>query len=176
MISLNCRGCPYGREDYKRRLEAFENNPIFAQLDYDDIAKQSEKSIWCDKVGGKTYYCGHCGDVANNHSKNILPNRIKNPCIGMQKKRMRSAKNKKHLEELYRWSSLYRAGGAYKCYRYNLYGEVVFYKKDYRSYGRRCYHNYIKKYANKKVRHFKGEINNGSAYKKVSGLQWIIRE
>ena len=46
---MKCKDCPYGCEDFEKYK---------SYIDEEDI----ENCIWCDKVGGKVYFFGHCSD------------------------------------------------------------------------------------------------------------------
>lgn len=71
---MRCRDCPYGIENFTLRIEMYKS--VYGEYPSEDRANESEQFIWCDKVGGKVYSFGHCGDwyehdeeKHKNHSK-----------------------------------------------------------------------------------------------------------
>ena len=75
--NLECRNCPYGKEDFDRRMAWYSKiikergipNDIYHYLKPQDALNEFEQFIWCDKVGGKVYCFGHCSDAYSNISK-----------------------------------------------------------------------------------------------------------
>lgn len=67
---MNCRKCPYGKEDFERRMYWYQKtvneqgipNDIYGNETYEDVAEDAEMFLWCDKVGGKVCCFGHCTD------------------------------------------------------------------------------------------------------------------
>lgn len=60
---MRCQDCPYGFDDFQRLIK-IQSNP-------DDI----ERFIWCDKVGGKIYQLGYCGEHNAMIPKDVKHNR-----------------------------------------------------------------------------------------------------
>ena len=68
--NLKCRDCPYGKEDFERRLYNYNKtikehgipNDIYGYLQHEDAPDEFERFLWCDKVGGKVYCFGRCSD------------------------------------------------------------------------------------------------------------------
>ena len=67
---MKCRDCPYGIEDFERRMYWYNKiveergvpNDIYHDLQPEDVTDEFERFLWCDKVGGKVYCFGHCTD------------------------------------------------------------------------------------------------------------------
>ena len=104
MIILECKNCPYGKEDFERRMAWYNKiiaergipNDIYHYLKPEDAPDEFEQFLWCDKVGGKVYWAGRCTDaysvdvyISENHSKQKRKN-----------KRERDQKYKNHLKFL----------------------------------------------------------------------------
>lgn len=51
---------------------------------------------------------------------------------------------------------------------------TVYYKKTYRGNHKGNRYSYYKKYSNRKVRRYNGEIHNGSNYKKIFDYWWTV--
>ena len=68
---MHCRCCPYGKEDFERRMRNYQRiiqergipNDIYHYLKPEDAAAEFEQFVWCDKVGGKVYWAGYCEDA-----------------------------------------------------------------------------------------------------------------
>ena len=64
MDNLNCRDCPYGKEDFERRMYWYNKiveergipNDIYHDLQPEDVVDEFEQFLWCDKVCDKVYY------------------------------------------------------------------------------------------------------------------------
>ena len=105
MTCLNCRNCPYGTEDFERRMNWYEKivseqgipNDIYGSLESDDAADEFEQFLWCDKVGGKVYCFGHCEDAYSD--TDILDETIHSK-QKHRNKRERDRNYKRHLKTL----------------------------------------------------------------------------
>ena len=102
---MDCRDCPYGKEDFERRMYWYNKtiqergipNDIYYNLQPEDAAEEFEQFLWCDKVGGKVYCFGHCTDFYEDidvvNSQNSSKKKRKN-------KRERDQKYKEYLKRL----------------------------------------------------------------------------
>lgn len=171
---MNCRNCPYGKEDFERRMYWYKEtvneqgipNDIYHYLKPEDAADEFEQFVWCDKVGGKVYCFGHCTDfyedideIHINHSKRKRKNN-----------RERDEKHKKHIKHLAQTYPYFPppAMPIDKDGHWNFDDPVgtIYYKKNYRGNHKGSRYKFYKKYSNRVVRRHKGEIGNGCAYKK----------
>lgn len=172
---LKCRNCPYGKEDFERRMCWYEKimkergipNNIYKHL-------QPEQFLWCDKVGGKVYWDYRCEDAypkpvkQKNHSKQKKRN-----------KRERDLKHKNHLKFLAE-----NVSGSPVIYMDYIWIKGQGYVENPKPYYKRLYrgsnhrgtnrYKYYKKYANRCVRRYKGEIHKGSMFKKVFDYAWSV--
>ena len=63
--------CPYGKEDFKRRMEWYSKiveeygipNDVYHYMTFDDATNEAQEFLWCDKVGGKVFWAGRCSDA-----------------------------------------------------------------------------------------------------------------
>lgn len=180
--SLNCRECPYGQEDFERRIYWYQKtineqgipNNIYHYLKPEDATAEFEQFVWCDKVGGKVYCFGHCTDFYEDNGK-IHINRSKRK---KRNKRERDLKHKKHMKYLaqicpgYLPPTMSIDKDGY-C-NFNDPVETVYYKKTYRGNHKGSRYKFYKKYANRVVRRYKGEIGNGGNYKKCFDYWWTV--
>ena len=110
--SLKCRDCPYGIEDFERRMYWYNKiveergiqNDIYHDLQPEDVSDEFEQFLWCDKVGGKVYCFGHCEDVFDIPDVTNQRNSSKKKRIN---KRERDLKHKEHLKRLNKISKGY---------------------------------------------------------------------
>ncbi len=99
---LKCRYCPYGKEDFTKRMYWYQKivneqgipNDIYHYLEPEDAVDEFEQFVWCDKVGGKVYCFGHCTDFYEDTGE-IHINRSKKKRIN---KRERDLKYKNHVK------------------------------------------------------------------------------
>ena len=173
---MECRNCPYGKEDFDRRMAWYNKiveergipNDIYGYETYEDAVKDTEQFLWCDKVGGKVYCFGHCIDAYSdipkheNHSKKNRRN-----------KRERDLKYKNHLKYLAENTFGYPSPAMYideiwiKGYGY-VKNPKPYYKRLYR--GKRS--KYLKRQSNKKIRRYKGELHNGYMCHRLYDFWW----
>ena len=173
---MECRNCPYGKEDFDRRMAWYNKiveergipNDIYGYETYEDAVKDAEQFLWCDKVGGKVYCFGHCTDAYSditkyeNHSKKKRRN-----------KRERDLKYKNHLKYLAENTSGYPSPVMYtdeiwvKGYGY-IKNPKPYYKRLYR--GKRS--KYLKRQSSKKIRRYKGELHNGWYCHRLYDFWW----
>ena len=166
--SMRCRDCPYGIEDFTTRIELYKS--VHGEYPDEDRADESERFVWCDKVGGKVYCFGHCTDwyeqdkiPHKNHSKKKRMN-----------KRERYLKHQNHLKYLYEV-----AGGYYPSpvkYTDEIWVKGVGYVKNPKSYYQRLYRGKrskcLKQQSNRKIRRYKGELHKGNMAHKLYDFWW----
>lgn len=161
-----CRNCPYGITDFVRRINMYNDiiktygipNDIYGYLQPEDAAEHLESFLWCNKVGGKIYNCGTCTDAAVSEEYNKSSSRKKK-----KSKRERDLKYKNHLVKLER--EMHNPDPVMYVIKKNSIGiSKSYYKRLYRGKSSKK----IKRRANKKVRHYKGEISNGGNYKRLA--------
>lgn len=183
VIILECKSCPYGEEHFKRRMYWYEKtvrekgipNDIYHHLKPEDAPDEFEQFLWCDKVGGKVYWAGRCEDaytesiVSQNRSKQKRRN-----------KRERDQKHKNHLKFLAENVPYYPSP---EIYRSEIYAMGRKYVEDLKPYYKRCYrgnhkgsrYKFYKKYSNRCVRRYKGEIHSkGNQHQKIMDYWWIV--
>lgn len=179
---MECRNCPYGKEDFDRRMAWYSKiveergipNDIYHYLEPQDAADEFEQFLWCDKVGGKVYCFGHCTDAYSDIPKH--ENRSKKK---RKNKRERDLKHKNHLKYLYKHCNFYPSPVTYtdevwvKGYGY-VENPKPYYKRLYRGNHKHNRYKYYKKYANRCVRRYKGELHSGGSYKKVFDYWWTV--
>lgn len=130
---------------------------------------------YCDKVGGKNLLFGYCEEAYSeilkhvNHSKQKRTNR-----------KERDQKHKNHLKYLAENIQGYLSPVIYTdevWIRGQGYVEnsKPYYKRCYRSNHKGNRYSFYKKYANRCVRRYKGEIyNTGNNYRKIFDYWWRV--
>ena len=144
---MRCQDCPYGFDDFQRLIK-IESNP-------DDI----ERFTWCDKVGGKIYQFGYCGEHNTMIPKDVKHNRSNK---AKSNKYNRDKKYKNKLKRLHEDVWHYPPPVVYMdkvCIKKHKYfkNPKPYYKRVYRSKRSK----YLKRQSNKKIRKYKGELHNG---------------
>ena len=168
---MSCKDCPYGKEDYERRVEAdqilYGNNEFMDQ----------EEQIWCDKVGGKVCLLGYCEDAFDNVTKE----RERIDYDRKEKRRKRLKKTvfyKKKLERLYHEAQGYPAPVRYideRWYKWHTVQlEKPYYKREWRGNRKGNAYQYHKKAASKAVRRYNKGISKGGNYKKLYDYWWNV--
>ena len=179
---MECRNCPYGKEDFDRRIAWYNKiveergipNDIYGYETYEDAAKDAEQFLWCDKVGGKVYCFGRCTDAYSDIPKHENCSKKKR-----RNKRERYLKHKNRLKFLAENCNYYPSPVIYtdeiwvKGYGY-IENPKPYYKRLYRDNHKGGRYKYYKKYANRCVRRCKGEIHSGGAYKKIFDYWWTV--
>ena len=178
---MKCRDCPYGKEDFKRRMYWYNKiirergipNDIYHHLQPEDAANEFEQFLWCDKVGGKVYCFGHCTDF---YEDTDVINCIESSKQKRKNKRERDLKHKNRMKFLAENISSCLSPVVYMDEIYvNGIGWVKnskpYYKKIF--YGTNC-KRYYKRRSNKCVRRYKKELHNGCYYKKIFDYRHIV--
>lgn len=183
-IIFACKDCPYGKEDFLRRMFWYEKivsergipNDIYHNLTPKDVADEFEQFLWCDKVGGKVFWAGRCEDAYTEPA--ISSNRSKQK---RRNKRERDRKYKNHLKFLAENIQYYPSPAIYVD---EIWVKGQGYIKNPKPYYKRLYHDnhskgkgyykYYKKYSNRCVRRYKKEIHSGGAYKKIFDYWWTV--
>ena len=175
---MRCRDCPYGKEDFERRMYWYNKtieehgipNDIYRDLQPEDAADEFEQFLWCDKVGGKVYYFGHCEDVFDvpdiDNQRNTSKQKRRN-------KRERDFKYKEHLKQL---ENISRGYPSPVYYNNEIYIRGCGYIENPKPYYKRLYRGkrskYLKKQSHKKIRKYKGELHNGWQCHKLYDFWW----
>ncbi len=176
---MNCRECPYGKEDFERRMYWYQKtvneqgipNDIYHYLKPEDAVDEFEQFVWCDKVGDKVCWIGCCTDTYNdaNNVKNSSKQKRRN-------KRKQDLKYKNHVKFLAQTISYYPppAMPVDEDGKWNFDDPIgtVYYRRTYKGNHKKNRYKFYKKYANGIVRRYKGEISNGCAYKKCFDKYW----
>ena len=167
-LMMDCKNCPYGIEDFERRMYWYEKtiaeqgipNDIYHYLKPQDAPEEFEQFLWCDKVGGKVYCFGHCTDFFED-SEDI--NKEISSKQKRRNKRERDLKYKNHLKKLHKDNLRYPDPVSYIEEKRTKDNELIklskpYYKRNYRGKSSK----YFKKKSNRKIRRFKGELHNGN--------------
>lgn len=176
---MECRNCPYGKEDFDRRMAWYNKiveergipNDIYGYETYEDAVKDAEQFLWCDKVGGKVYCFGRCTDAYSDIPKH--ENRSKKK---RRNKRERYLKHKQHLKHLHKVAVSYPPAVIYTNEIYvrgqgYVENPKPYYKRIYRSRGGGSSPQH-KKASNRKIRRYKGEIPSGYWCHKLYDYWW----
>lgn len=179
--NINCITCPYGKEDFDRRMTCYNKvieekgipNDIYHSLQPEEAENELGQFLWCDKVGGKIYSFGHCEDAYIEPSQEENYRKRKR-----RTKRERGLKYKSHLKFLAKNIKKYPSPA--------MYVDEVFvggygYIENLKPYYKRLYidsrghkSSFYKKISNHKIRRYKGELQYGCSYKKVYDYKWNI--
>lgn len=157
---MSCKDCPYGEEDFNKLKES----------DTGCFDGELESYVWCDKVGGKVYRFGYCGDFYEDDKKIIPKNRSNKK---RRDKRERYIKHQEHLKKLAEDTSGYPTP-AYRVDKVWIrkYGYVEIAKPYYKRLYRGQRSKYIKKLSNRKIRRYKGDLSNGFMCHKLYDFWW----
>lgn len=172
---MNCKDCPYISEQLHRGVGEYYAYSV-AYLSPEEIAEWLSETCWCDKTGGKLSWYGYCTDAfdlpvsSKSHSKK-----------SRRTKRERDLKYKNHLKflaEIPGYHPLIWKVDEMRGYCngkwWSLPLEKSYYKRSYMDNHKGGRYSYYKKYANRRVRRYKGEIHNGGSYRKVSEFWWNV--
>lgn len=197
---MRCRDCPYGREDFERRMYFYEKtvqergipNDIYKDLNPEDASDEFEQFVWCDKVGGKTYCFGKCGDYllvddGSNSTKHTYMTMTDHKKLRRRKRFQHNKRYKSHLKFLADFCNYYPSVVVPRDKnRNNLWisksfpewsdeeKDVAYYQRYYRGNHNGSRYQFYKKYANRVVRRYKGEIHKGSSYKRCFDYWWEV--
>lgn len=142
-------------------------NVLYGYLEPQDAADQFERFLWCDKVGGKVSWYGKCEDAYSDIPKH--QNRSKRT---KRNKRERYLKHQRHLKDLEENTSGYPPVIYTDRIWVKRYGYVEnpkpYYKRVYR--GKRS--KYLKRQSNKKIRRYKGGLQNGWNCHRLFDFWW----
>ena len=175
---MKCRDCPYGIEDFERRMYWYNKiveehgipNDIYYDLQPEDVADEFEQFLWCDKVGGKVYCFGYCTDSYEDVDI------IKHKNHSKKKRRSKRERDLKHKEHLKRLEKISRGYPSPVYYTDEIYVRGCGYIKNPKPYYKRLYRGkrskYLKKQSHKKIRRYKGELHNGWQCHKLYDFWW----
>lgn len=179
---LECRNCPYGKEDFERRMYWYEKtvrekgipNDIYGHLEPEDAVSEFEEFLWCDKVCGKVYWAGRCSDAYSDFSKR--KNHSK------QKRRNKGERDQKYKNRLKFLAENIQGHPTPVIYTDEIWIGRKGYVENPKSYYKRLYrgnhkynrYTFYKKHANRCVRRCKGEIHSGSMYKKIFDYAYTV--
>lgn len=187
VVKLRCRDCPYGEEDFERRVglwsylkQSGEDAEIYTKYTIEEYSNETEQFVWCDKVGGKVYCYGRCTDWYKDNKQTQV---VKCSSQVFKKKRKtkreRDQLHKQHLKWLERNIQSYPSPVIYEN---KLKVRNYYYIDNPKPYYKRCYrdkhgngrYGYFKNYANRVVRRHNKEIYNGGSYKKLFDYWWTV--
>lgn len=163
---MKCRDCPYIKEDFYRRTQGITDEYALDEF---------ERSCWCEKTGGKIWRYGQCEDTYDS-----IPPQINRSKQRKRNKRERDLKHKQQLKFLAKYVDYYPAPVIYtKEIWINGYGFIdnpkPYYKKLYRDNHKGGRYKYYKKYSNRQVRRYKGELHGkGNQYRKIFDYWWEV--
>ena len=176
--NLKCRDCPYGKEDFERRLYNYNKtikehgipNDIYRYLQPEDAPDEFERFLWCDKVGGKVYCFGHCTDFYENIDA------VKQKNSSNRKRRNKRERDLKHKEHLKRLEKISRGYPSPVYHTDEIYVRGYGYIENPKPYYKRLYRGkqskYLKKQSHKKIRRYNGELHNGWQCHKLYDFWW----
>ena len=176
--NLQCKDCPYGIEDFERRMYWYNKiveergvpNDIYHDLQPEDVTDEFERFLWCDKVGGKVYCFGHCTDFYEDSDV------VKQKNSSKKKRRNKRERDLKHKEHLKRLDKISRGYPSPVYYTDEIYVRGYGYVKNPKPYYKRLYRGkrskYLKKQSHKKIRRYKGELHNGGQCHKLYDFWW----
>ena len=179
---MNCKECPYIKDEFYRIENYIDGNNASSKIFYDHLSDYEKNEIishecYCRKIDNNTgiYHC--IDSIEDNIIKsNKTKKKGERKLNKRGKKRIRNKKYKKHLESLNNNLHHYPSPVYYKEETYNKqtgkYGmnEKPYYKRIYRG---KC-SSYHKKRSNKAIRRYKGEIGGKSGYKKIYDFWWEL--
>lgn len=178
---MQCRSCPYGKEEFEEKMNYYENvvqkediqNNVYGYLKLKDMENEICDYLWCDKVGGKICLMGRCDDAYSDipKSKNHFKQKRKN-------KRERDWKHKnymKFLVENAQYCPVIYIDEIYVKEQGFVENTKPYYKRLYRANHKGSRYSFYKKYANRCVRRYKGEIHkNGNQFRKIFDYWWAV--
>ena len=163
-MQCNCFTCPLGKDSYEQRLKTY--HILNMEYDYDETIY----NIWCDKIGSKCGWYGYCEDAFDKDIKQSHKANKKR-----SSKRTRRERYNKRLKKLNKISN-YPTTSILITEKWDK--ELKRYITLDKHYYKRCYigsrTKYFKRYSNKKVRQYKGELHSGNSYRKVFDYWWNV--
>ena len=165
---MKCRDCPYIKEDFDRKTQ-----DITDEYDLDEY----EQSCWCDKTGGKVWWCGQCSDSIDD-----IPPQKNRSKQRKRSKRERDFKHKQKLKFLADNLQYYPSPAYYKDKEFVGWSnggyvpiKKPYYKRQYRDNHKNGRYKWYKNYANRQVRRYNGELHSkGNCYRKVYDFWWEV--
>lgn len=158
---MECINCPYIKEEINNKMNYHGE---FSKEFVDELLT----SCWCEKVGGKIWWYGRCNDDIINLKKHKVSSNKKR-----RNKRERYIKYQCHMKKLY------EAQQGWYCpvvYTNKIYIRDLGYIENSKPYYKRIYRgsrsSYLKKSSNRKIRRYKGEIQNGFWCHKLYDYWW----
>ena len=130
---------------------------------------------YCDKVGGKNLLYGYCTYVYEK-----IPNQVNN---SKQKRRNKRERDQKHINHLiflaeniqYYPSPVIYTDEIWISRQGYIENPKPYYKRYYQGNHKGNRYSFYKKYANRCVRRYKGEIHNkGNQYRKIFDYWWTV--
>lgn len=164
-MKCNCFTCPLGRYSYEQSLKTYDKLNI--PYDYDEITY----NIWCDKIGSKCGWYGYCEDAFSDNIKQLKK-------CNNKKQSTKYITREKHIKHLKKLSNIsgYPTPSVLVTEKWDK--ELKKYVPVNKPYYTRRYigsrTKYFKKYSNKRVRQYKGDIKSGNSYRKVYDYWWEI--
>ena len=156
--SLNCKECPYIREEYDKQRNFLIENGYYLN---------DEVELYCEKLGMNISWYGACTEDLDDKEeiKQRKGNRRHN-------KRERTRRYRNKLKRL----SKYFYGVYYRDKKYIRNQGFVDVKKPYykRTYWGEHTKKYYKNYSNRVVRRYNKGLSNGNNYRKLFDYAWEI--
>ena len=173
---MRCRDCPYGKYDFESRMNRYTyfyesggNTKLLHGLTPEEVSDEIEEFIWCEKVGGKVYWAGHCSDSSDLNKKLTKDHKKKSI-----HKYERYLKHKQKLKRLYEMSN-----SMYPCpviYTDEIWIKGRGYVENPKPYYKRWYRGkrskYLKRLSNKRIRRYKNELYKGNQCHKLFDFWW----
>lgn len=164
----NCFTCPLDKENHKHSLLVYEKlneEPCFEELIYD---------VRCSKIGGKGGWYGYCEDAFEEYTKPFYKAKKKQSTKFTRREKYQQ--QLKHLNRIanYPAPSIYvdeKWDNELRCY---IPVDKPYYKRCYRGNHKGNRYRYYKRYSNKVVRHYEGDLHNGKSYKKIYDFWWSV--
>lgn len=170
---MKCKDCPCTDGSFYKRLNDFDeilkSDPCEELPPRDMFIEDLEEDLWCNKVGGKIWWAGYCGDA---YEDKPLTKRISRK-IHRFNKHERVEKQKRYLKALYEKTFHSYPSSALPMNKFGRWAdeseEVVYYMRVWR---KERSSKYIKRQCNHKVRRYKGEISRGNSYRRLAEFWW----
>jgi len=166
-----CENCPQILSEVYERLLSYGYSDIAAHAEWeDDIMNEIYGSCWCDKLGTKIFRIdsARCENYGKKPHKSVARS-----CHRYSTKRSRY---EKYQDKLKRLDSVCRGFPSPVRYKDEIFISSWGYVKNPKPYYKRCYRgkrsSYHKRYSNRKIRHYKGEIKSGYQCHKLYDFWW----